>query len=62
MDNFKEKFLRTYANIPLNLRNDIALVLEDGRPITWDVAFFEVKNDTESSKKILLGLEELGLI
>ncbi|MFZ3055041.1 MAG: hypothetical protein WA091_03635 [Minisyncoccales bacterium] len=62
MEHLKEDFLKTYSNIPLNLRDDIVLVLEDKRPISWDVAFFEIKNDTELSKQILIELKKLELI
>ncbi|MGA2417967.1 MAG: hypothetical protein ABSF55_01915 [Candidatus Staskawiczbacteria bacterium] len=61
----REKFLRTFANVPLNLRTEIILVLEENnikQPITWEVAYLEVKNNTERSKKILEKLEELKLI
>ncbi|MDD5626442.1 MAG: hypothetical protein PHW01_00285 [Patescibacteria group bacterium] len=57
----KEKFLKVYANLPLNLRNEIILTL-DNRPITWDVAFFEIDNDTPAGKTILAKLEKLELI
>lgn len=60
-NNFREKFLRAYSNIPLNARKEIILVLEEG-PITWEVAYFEVKNQTEKSEKILKKLDELKLI
>jgi hypothetical protein len=61
----REKFLRSFANLPLNTRREIILVLQENglkQPITWDVAYFEVKNNTERSKKILEKLEELNLI
>lgn len=61
----REKFLRTFANVPLNLRTEIILVLEENnikQPITWEVAYLEVKNNTERSKTILEKLEELKLI
>lgn len=60
-NNLREKFLRAYSNIPLNARKEIILVLEEG-PITWEVAYFEVKNQTEKGKKILEKLNELNLI
>ncbi len=65
MDDLRERFLRVYSNIPLSLRNEIILVIElDGiqKPITWDVAFIEVKAKTELSEKILSELERLQLI
>lgn len=65
-ENSREKFLRSYANIPWTARKEIALVLEDGtgkkQPITWEVAYFEVKNNSPKSAEMLEKLEELGLI
>lgn len=61
----REKFLRTFANVPLNLRTEIILVLEENKnkqPITWEVAYFEIKNNTPRSEKILEKLQELNLI
>jgi len=61
----REKFLRAYANLPLSMRKEITLVLEEEgikQPITWEVAFLEVKNNTSNSDKILKKLEELGII
>ena len=60
-NNHRERFLRSYANIPLNARKEIILVLEEG-PITWEVAYFEVKNNTEKGEKILEKLNQLNLI
>jgi len=61
----REKFLRAYANLPFNTRKEIILVLEEEgkkQPVTWEVAYFEVKNNTPRSKKILEKLEELKII
>ena len=58
----KEKFLKIYANLPLGVRREIILVLDDNRPITWDVAFLEVDNNTELSKIILEKLKRLKII
>lgn len=58
----KEKFLKTYANLPLGIRQEIVLVLDDRRPITWDVAFVEVQADTPLSKQILEKLALLEII
>ncbi len=58
----KENFLKIYANLPLGVRQEIILVLDDERTITWDVAFFEIKNDTELSKTILEKLDKLEII
>lgn len=57
----KEKFLKVYSNLPLNLRREIVLVL-DKEPITWDVAYLEVKGNTKKAEKILNKLSELKII
>lgn len=57
----KAKFLKIYANLPLALRKEIILVL-DKEPITWNVAYVEVFNNTEKADKILKKLEELKII
>lgn len=58
----RKKFLKIYSNLPLGIRREIILVLDDGRPITWDVAFIEVKENTLLSKIILEKLEKLEII
>lgn len=57
----RERFLRTYANLPISTRKEIILVVEEG-PITWEVAYLEVKNNSEKGKLILEKLDELKLI
>lgn len=61
-EGLKEKFLKVYANLPLGIRREIILVLDDNRPITWDVAYIEVEADTVLSKTILEKLENLKII
>ena len=56
------KFMKTYVNLPLGIRQEIILVLDDGRPITWDVAFVEVQTDTPLSNQILGKLTLLEII
>ncbi|PIR91553.1 hypothetical protein COX74_02430 [bacterium (Candidatus Gribaldobacteria) CG_4_10_14_0_2_um_filter_41_16] len=58
----KEKFLKIYADLPLGLRDEIILVLPEKGPITWNVAFLEVEQDTALSKEILEKLNELEII
>ena len=58
----KERFLKIYANLPINLRDEIILVLSDKGPITWNIAYLEIKQDTKLGEKILKKLEELGII
>jgi len=69
-NNRRERFLRIYANLPLGVRKEIILALEEKgeggviikQPITWEVAYLEVKNNTPKSEKILEKLEELKII
>lgn len=59
----KERFLKIYANIPVGLRSETICVVGDkNRPISWDVAFVEIDQDTPLSKTILEKLDKLNLI
>lgn len=58
----KERFYKVFANLPLNLRDDIILVLPSRGPITWNVAYLEIDQETELGKEILEKLIELQLI
>lgn len=58
----KERFLKVFAGIPLGARKEIVLTIENEAPIDWDVAFIEVKNDTERGRAILEKLDLLKLI
>lgn len=57
-----ERFHKVYANLPLNLRNEIVLVVPDKGPITWNVAYLEVSSNTPLGQQILDKLTELGII
>ena len=57
----REIFLKIYSDIPLNIRKEIVLVL-DKEPITWNVAYVEVLNYNEKSKRILNLLRGLKII
>jgi len=58
----REKFLKLYSNLPINLRKEVILVLEDKGPITWEVAYLEVENKTKLSEIILKKLAEMRII
>lgn len=61
MENLKERFLKTYANIPLGSRDEIIVII-DGRPISWDAAFVEVKGEGAKAPEILEKLDKMKLI
>ena len=58
----REKFLNIYANLPLGIRQEIILILDNGQPITWDVAFVEIESKTALSEIILKKLQTLNII
>ena len=59
----RERFLKIYSTLPLGVRKEIILVLDDPiGPISWEVAFIEVDNSTPLSETILQKLEELQII
>lgn len=54
-----------YANLPLPARKEIIVVIEDSgvkKPITWNVAYLEVSQNTSLGNSILEKLNNLGLI
>lgn len=61
MEDKREKFLRMYANIPEGLRGDIVAVVDE-KTYTWNIAYIEIKDNTELGKKLLKALEGLGLV
>ena len=58
----RERFFKLYSNLPINLRKEVVLVLETSGPISWEVAYSEIENETELGKKILKKLAQLKLI
>ena len=58
----KAKFIRMFANIPEKIREEDIIVVVDDKPFTWNSAVIEVKNDSETGKKILKNLEKMGLL
>lgn len=64
----KSRFLRVYQNLPLNERKNTILVLEDKgkspekNPISWDIAYLEIEQETDIGEKILSKLIKLNLI
>ena len=61
MNEKKVKFLKAYAQLPKSLRNQIIVVV-DSEPYTWTSIYFEVKNNSSLSKKILNTLFDMKII
>ena len=57
----KERFYKIYNNLPLNLREEVILVVNN-EPITWKVAKLEIDQDTTLSKELLEKLSALKII
>ena len=57
----QERFYKVYNNLPLNLRDEVILVIND-ETITWKVARLEIDQNTELSKTILEKLAALEVI
>lgn len=58
----RDAFFRFYANLPIGVRREVVLDLPDRGPITWEVAYKEIKIDSSLGKIILGKLFELGFI
>ncbi len=57
----KEEFLKIYANLPIPLREEIIVIIDD-KTISWNVAYLEVSQDTPLGKTILEKLTKLEII
>jgi len=58
----KDQFFKVYSNLPINLRQEIILVLPEVGPITWQVSYLEISSDTKLGQTILEKLTELKFI
>lgn len=57
----KDKFFKVYSGLPLEERNKVIVILGE-EPISWNLAYQEIKNNTKNGKKILDMLEALEII
>jgi len=64
MEDQKVKFIKVYANLPIKIRNEVVLLLDEkeGGPITWNAAYIEINNDTKLGNIFLKKLIELEII
>lgn len=61
-EDLRTQFLRAYANLPLGIRKEIICVLDDWGPLSWFVAYLEIKEKTKAGWEILDYLKRLNLI
>ncbi|MCJ7740903.1 hypothetical protein MUP32_06370 [Candidatus Microgenomates bacterium] len=57
----KEKFYKVYNNLPLNLRDEVIIVIGE-EPVTWKVARLEIDQNTKLAQTILEKLDALHII
>lgn len=58
----RDVFFRFYANLPIGVRREVVLDLPDHGPITWEVAYREIKANSELGRVILQKLIDLKFI
>ena len=61
MNKTKERFLKAYSDLPEKIRGEIIVIVNE-IPFTWNSAYLEIKNNTETGSQILNNLRELGII
>mgnify|MGYP001580782123 FL=1 len=57
----EEAFFKIYSNIPLEERNNALVVIKD-KPMSWNLAYQEIKNKTKLGQEILKRLKRLDII
>lgn len=57
----KVEFFRIYANLPIEERNNVVVVI-DKQPISWNIAYLEIKSNSKLGQQILKTLEELDIV
>lgn len=58
----REKFLKIFANIPDKIRSEDVIAVVDDKPYTWNNAAIEIKNNTETGKRIIKNLQKLSIL
>lgn len=60
-EELKAKFLKVFANVPLPLREEIIVMIED-KPLSWNTVYAEFKMDTVNVKEIITRLKLIGVL
>jgi len=56
-----EDFFKVYSGLPIDERDNVVVVIGKA-PISWNLAYHEIKNNTKNGEKILKTLKELEII
>jgi len=57
----KERFLKIYANLPEPEREQIIAIVDD-KTYSWNIAYYEISDNTELGRNILKKMEWLGIL
>ncbi len=57
----KESFFKVYANLPIEERDNVVVVINK-QPISWNITYLEIKNNTKLGQQILKTLKELAIL
>ena len=57
----REEFFNVYSNLPIEERKKVVVILK-GEPVSWNLAYHEIKNDTKKGQMILKILKELDIL
>lgn len=58
---YKARFIKLYSDLPLKVRQEVIAVVDD-EPITWNVAYIEIVNETVLGEKVLKNLISYGIL
>lgn len=58
----RTKFLKAFANLPEKVKMEEVVAVIDDSPYTWVAAAIEVRSESNTGKKILKILRELGVL
>ena len=57
----QEEFFKIYSSLPMEERDKVVVVIER-EPVSWNLAYQEIKNNTKNGQKILKMLKALEII
>ncbi|MCK5107837.1 MAG: hypothetical protein KAQ83_03860 [Nanoarchaeota archaeon] len=58
---YAEKFFKIFTNLPDEERKNPIVIIED-KPVSWNVAYDHINNETKKGEEILNILNKIGLI
>jgi hypothetical protein len=62
MEEERVKLEKIFSNLPEKVRKEDIIVVIEGQPYTWNVAYLEVKNKSELGEAILKKLKDMEII